>query len=636
MSAEAAEPIGPAVPRGRAAREDGAGEDEVPARLEDPTPDQTDQGDQERGRGLRLVPAAPRPATGLVTPPTVPPPPEALPTAPMPASGPRIPSAATPRQVPDDARTAIVPRVTDDDRPEGREDAGRSRGAADAAPVPTVAAEEPHAAGEPEVASAPEAPAVPAAEAPAPEVPAPAVLAPEVPAAEVPAPEVAEGPAPEAPARQTPVPPTVPQAPARQEPVPQAPARPAEAAPPRATQAPAPQQQARSARPTATAPPASPRSDTVRAGEAVRAVWSRLDDQETDLAHWFGALLFSLAPHLRAQFPAQADRAARRLLRASIAAMSAVDRPQELSSAIGPLAKETRALGLDASADEPVGVALVGAVREFAGELWAPGADAAWSLAYSLAAEPARRLAASMPGVVSGTVVAHRRLSWDLAVISVAPDQPVDYRPGQSVTVEVPQRPRMWRKLTPAGAPRADGLLEFHVRAVEGGWVSRSLVAHSQCGERWQIGPAEGDLTSDATAERQLLIVAGGTGASVALALCDDLAAQAAAGVDVRPTTVMVGGRTPEDLHTLDRFAAIADGAPWLAVVGACESDPLDLELAPGTVIEALTRAGQWLDHDVVLAGSPEMIRETTAALLVDGTPLDRIHYDPFTSDDED
>ena len=27
-------------------------------------------------------------------------------------------------------------------------------------------------------------------------------------------------------------------------------------------------------------------------------------------------------------------------------------------------------------ADEPVGVALVGAVREFAGELWAPGADA--------------------------------------------------------------------------------------------------------------------------------------------------------------------------------------------------------------------------------------------------------------------
>jgi NAD(P)H-flavin reductase/hemoglobin-like flavoprotein len=372
------------------------------------------------------------------------------------------------------------------------------------------------------------------------------------------------------------------------------------------------------------------------AGEAVRAIWCRLDDQEADVAHWFGALLFSLAPHLRAQFPAQADRAARRLLRASIAAMSAVDRPRELAAAIGTLARETRALGLDASADEPVGVALVGAVREFAGELWAPGADAAWVLAYSLAAEPAHRRAASTPGVVGGTVVAHRRLSWDLAVITIAPDVPVEYRPGQWVTVEVPQRPRMWRRLTPAGAPRADGLLEFHVRAVAGGWVSRSLVAHSQCGERWNIGPAEGDLTADATAERELLVVAGGTGAAVALALCEDLAAQAAAGGDVRPTTVLLGGRTPEDLHTLDRFAVIGEDAPWLAVVGVCESDPLDLELAPGTVVEAITRAGPWLEHDIVVAGSPDMIRATTAALLVDGTPLDRIHYDPFTDDDED
>jgi ferredoxin-NADP reductase len=171
---------------------------------------------------------------------------------------------------------------------------------------------------------------------------------------------------------------------------------------------------------------------------------------------------------------------------------------------------------------------------------------------------------------------------------------------------------------------------------VAGGWVSRSIVAHSQVGERWSIGPAEGDLDADATAERELLVVAGGTGAAVALALCEDLAAQAAAGVDVRPTTVVVGGRTPEDLHSLDRFAVLAQDAPWLAVVGACESDPLDLELAPGTVVEAVTRAGPWLEHDVVVAGSPDMIRATTAALLVDGTPLDRIHYDPFTEDDED
>ncbi|MDT7743157.1 MAG: hypothetical protein QOE59_2235, partial [Actinomycetota bacterium] len=501
------------------------------------------------------------------------------------------------RHVPDDARTAVVPRISAEHRPENHAEVP-------AAPeVPTVA---PEAAGAAEPAGAEPTGAEPEAVAAAPAAPAPAAPAPAVPEP--------------APTHAAPAPSPRPRAPRQASPQPPSP------------QPPSP----RPANPGATTPLASPRSDVALAGEAVRAIWSRLDDQEADVAHWFGALLFSLAPHLRAQFPAQADRASRRLLRASIAAMSAVDRPQELAAAIGTLARETRALGLDASADEPIGVALVGAVREFAGELWAPGADAAWVLAYSLAAEPARRRAASLPGVVGGTVVGHRRLSWDLAVITVAPDVPVEYRPGQWVTVEVPQRPRMWRRLTPAGAPRADGLLEFHVRAVAGGWVSRSLVAHSQCGERWNIGPAEGDLTADATAERELLVVAGGTGAAVALALCEDLAAQAAAGADVRPTTVIVGGRTPEDLHTLDRFAVIGEDAPWLAVVGACESDPLDMELAPGTVVEAITRAGPWLEHDIVVAGSPDMIRATTAALLVDGTPLDRIHYDPFTDDDED
>lgn len=403
----------------------------------------------------------------------------------------------------------------------------------------------------------------------------------------------------------------------------------------------APPAPARVAPPTATraapggGPPVPPATDltVVRAAEAVRAAWARTAEREVEVAHWFGALLFSLAPTLRGQFPAQADPAARRLLRAMIAAMAAVDRPAELAAAVPPLARELRALGLDARADEPLGVALVGAVRRFAGAEWGADADAAWVRAFSLATRPARAAVAALPGVVGATVVSHRRLSWDLAVVEVEPDVPVAYRCGQSVTVEVPARPRLWRHLTPAGAPRADGRLEFHVRAVDGGWVSRSVVAHSRIGERWRIGPAEGELVVDPAAERELLLVAGGTGAAVALALCEELVGHAAAGVDVRPTTVVVGGRTAEDLHTLDRFVDLAAGEPWLAVVGACESDPLDTDLAPGTVVEAVSRSGPWLDHDVVVAGSPAMIRATTAALLLDGTPLDRIHYDPFTDD---
>jgi NAD(P)H-flavin reductase len=46
-----------------------------------------------------------------------------------------------------------------------------------------------------------------------------------------------------------------------------------------------------------------------------------------------------------------------------------------------------------------------------------------------------------------------------------------------------------------------------------------------------------------------------------------------------------------------------------------------------------VTRYGAWADHDVTVCGSPAMIRATVAQMLVAGTPLDRIGYDPFTLD---
>ena len=75
-------------------------------------------------------------------------------------------------------------------------------------------------------------------------------------------------------------------------------------------------------------------------------------------------------------------------------------------------------------------------------------------------------------------------------MVGVRTDEPVPYRAGQYVSVETPQRPRLWRSLSPANAPSPDGLLEFHVRAVPGGWVSRAIVAHSRVGDTWRIGPA--------------------------------------------------------------------------------------------------------------------------------------------------
>ncbi len=368
------------------------------------------------------------------------------------------------------------------------------------------------------------------------------------------------------------------------------------------------------------------------AARRVRETWEAVELQVDELADWFAALLFSLAPSTRALFPAQITAPARRLLRSLVVPMSTVDRPAELRAMIPPLVREHRALGLDAEQYEPLGVALIGAMRRYGAGVdgaWDDATEHAWVRAFSLAVGPLEQAvrADATPAVAEGTVVGHRRLSWDLAVVHVRPDVPVPHRAGQYLTVEVPQRPRMWRPLSPATAPRPDGLLEFHVRAVERGWVSRAIVAHTTTGDRWRLGPAKGRLGLDPRSEREVLAVAGGTGGAPVLALCEDMARWARP----RPCTVFLGGRVPDDLTVLDRLRALADEHPWLAVAAVCEDDPLDESALPGTLPEAVLRGGDWSSHDVLLSGSPAMIRATASALLVDGVPLDRITYDPFT-----
>jgi NAD(P)H-flavin reductase len=307
--------------------------------------------------------------------------------------------------------------------------------------------------------------------------------------------------------------------------------------------------------------------------------------------------------------------------------MGTVDRPDELRDMVGPLVREHRLLGLDAGQYEALGVALIGTMRHFGGTAWDAGVEHAWVRAFSLAAEPmesAVRAAAAAPATVEATVVRHRRLSRDLAVVHLAPDVPPPHRAGQYLSVEVPQRPRMWRPLSPATAPRPDGLLEFHVRAVEGGWVSPAIVAHATTGDRWRVGGAAGSLELDPNDPRDVLMVAGGTGGAPVLALCEDMARWSRP----RPCTVILGGRVRGDLTVLDRLTDLASEHPWLSVTAVCEEDPLATDTQPGQVPDAVVRGGDWSDHDILLSGSPAMLRATTSALLADGVGIDHIRHD--------
>ena len=51
-------------------------------------------------------------------------------------------------------------------------------------------------------------------------------------------------------------------------------------------------------------------------------------------------------------------------------------------------------------------------------------------------------------------------------MLTLQPEQPLNYLPGQHISVQTPHWPRLWRTYSIANVPRPDGLLRLHVRAV--------------------------------------------------------------------------------------------------------------------------------------------------------------------------
>src|SRR3978361_839867 len=157
--------------------------------------------------------------------------------------------------------------------------------------------------------------------------------------------------------------------------------------------------------------------------------------------------------------------------------------------------------------------------------------------------------AAEQPAWWDADVVGHDRRTIDVAVLQVRPRARYDYAAGQSVSLESELRPRLWRYYSIANAPRPDGQLELHVKARDGGPVSTALVRQARRGRGAGVvclpGPPVGHLTLDPESDRDLLLVAGGTGLAPLKALVDQVAKQG----PPRRVDLFLGARTEDDFY---------------------------------------------------------------------------------------
>ena len=356
-------------------------------------------------------------------------------------------------------------------------------------------------------------------------------------------------------------------------------------------------------------------------------------------AHFY-ALLFLHRPEVRALFPAAMDLQRDRLFRALLqAARSAAD-PVGLTEYLTALGRGHRKYGTLADHYGPVGECLLAALARYAGSRWDGATELAWRRAYRLIStimiDAADGAAQASPPWWQGEVVANQRVTRDIAVVTVRPDQPYPYRAGQYATVETPWWPRVWRHFSFAAAPRPDGLLTFHVKAVPAGWVSNALVHRAEPGDVLRLGPAAGEMVVDHGAGTDLLCLGGGTGIAPVLALVEEIAEH---GADGRSVEVFYGARRRAELYGLEALRRLAERNPWLSVrpvlsgPGAFSADPTTGDpglggALPGELPEVVARFGPWSARDAYLSGPPAMVRRGVGVLVRAGVAPERIRHD--------
>ncbi|MER6606409.1 FAD-binding oxidoreductase [Streptomyces sp. NPDC000927] len=353
---------------------------------------------------------------------------------------------------------------------------------------------------------------------------------------------------------------------------------------------------------------------------------SPVADQATS---YFYALLFTRRPDLRAMFPVAMDVQRDRLFRAILGAADRFDSPRALTEYLGELGRGHRKYGTLAGHYPAVGEALLGALSRYAATVWDAEAEAAWVRAYTAISQIMIDAAAEdeqwSPAWWHAEVVSHEPRTRDIAVLTIRPDQVYPFVAGQYTAMETPWWPRVWRHYSFASAPRRDGLLTFHVKAVPAGWVSNALVHRARPGDIVRLGPPSGSMTIDHSTHNGLLCLGGGTGIAPIKALVEDVAQHG----DRRPVEVFYGARSDRDLYDIETMMRLQKTFPWLVVRPVVSMGRPEREGGlRGLLSEAVRECGPWHGYDAYLSGPPGMIRSSADALRGIGMPAERIRHD--------
>jgi NAD(P)H-flavin reductase len=236
---------------------------------------------------------------------------------------------------------------------------------------------------------------------------------------------------------------------------------------------------------------------------------------------------------------------------------------------------------------------------------------------------------AGNPAWYEGVVTAKEMRTYDIVMLEVRLAQPMTWDPGQSVAVQSEGGPNIWRPLTPANAPRASRVMDFHVRVVPGGMMSVPLALHAGIGSRLKVAPAPSTLRLAEPPERGIVMIAGSTGLTPMLAMLDRLACYP----DPPDVRLYFGAKEPDGLYELDRLDKMANELDWLTVTHAVDAPPQETDGYAGehgSIVDVAAAGGPWQDRDAYVCGPARMVEAAAGRLLALGLPGAQLHIENF------
>jgi len=338
---------------------------------------------------------------------------------------------------------------------------------------------------------------------------------------------------------------------------------------------------------------------------------------------YFYGHLFAAEPEIRAMFPAAMDAQRHRLAAALTRVITAPD--ERLTAYLTELGRAHRKFGVLPEHVAPFRQSLVATLHRYASPDEATAVLDAFDRAARIMTQAAEDDASRSPAWWIAEITGHERRGSGMAVLTIAPEEPFPYLPGQHVSVQTPRWPRLWRDYSIANTPRKDGTISLHVRAVPGGLVSNGLVHHARPGDTLLLGGAAGKMTADIRSARDVLCLAGGTGLAPLKAIIEAISGSTAPG-HRREIVLYVGARREADLYDLPELRRMELDYPWLQVLPVTSEETVS-GMMHGTIAELAPEAS-WAGREVYISGPDPMIIATVRALTRLGAPTARLHYD--------